>query len=254
MYFPGDIVEVEKLIEDNFQVEGRKQFPEGSRPKEPIFGYSAAHYHVRLRPGSPGDPEARYCEALVEIQIASVLMHAWAEVEHDLMYKPSTGQLSSDECEILNQLNALVIAGETALNHLQRAMERRIRTVETQFKNHYDMAAYLYDELKGTPAHAAREPQMGRVDVLFEFLRLAKLNSPKCLSKFVDGFDAGPNVNTVARQIVDRILKCDCVENALALYKKAQSVVERRLLSDDSTQVPQKVGEYALLWATLETK
>ncbi len=254
MYFPGDLVEVKKLIEDNFQVKGHKQFPDDPRPGEPAFGYSAVHYHVRLRPGSPGDPEARYSDALVEIQIASVLMHAWAEVEHDLMYKPSTGQLSSDEREILSQLNALVIAGETALNHLQRAMERRIRTMETQFKNHYDMAAYLYDELKGTAAHAAREPQMGRVDVLFEFLRLAKLDSSKCLSKFVDGFEAGPNANTVAQQIVDRILKCDCIENAFALYKKAQSIVERRVLSDDSTQVPQKAGEYALLWATLERR
>jgi ppGpp synthetase/RelA/SpoT-type nucleotidyltranferase len=33
---------------------------------------------------------------MVEIQVASVLMHAWAEVEHDLVYKPVDQEPLSD--------------------------------------------------------------------------------------------------------------------------------------------------------------
>ena len=42
-------------------------------------------------------------------------MHAWSEVEHDLVYKPLQGTLSDEELAILDELNGLVLAGEIAL-------------------------------------------------------------------------------------------------------------------------------------------
>ena len=42
-------------------------------------------------------------------------MHAWSEVEHDLIYKPLQGTLSKEELAILDELNGLVLAGEIAL-------------------------------------------------------------------------------------------------------------------------------------------
>jgi ppGpp synthetase/RelA/SpoT-type nucleotidyltranferase len=69
------------------------------------------------------DAQKRYAEARAEIQVASVLMHAWSEVNHDLAYKPLQGELSEDEYSILDELNGLVIAGEIALERLQRAGE-----------------------------------------------------------------------------------------------------------------------------------
>lgn len=39
IYFPGDLVEVERLIEDNSQVERYKQSSDGARPEGPVFGY-----------------------------------------------------------------------------------------------------------------------------------------------------------------------------------------------------------------------
>ena len=65
--------------------------------------------------------EKRYCRARIEIQVASVLMHAWSEVEHDLIYKPLQGTLSKEELAILDELNGLVLAGEIALERLQAA-------------------------------------------------------------------------------------------------------------------------------------
>lgn len=49
-----------------------------------------------------------------EIQVASLIMHAWSEVEHDLIYKPMQGTLSEEELSILDELNGLVLAGEIA--------------------------------------------------------------------------------------------------------------------------------------------
>ena len=110
--------------------------------KKRFDGYCAVHY--RLRIPADGVAEERYSRARVELQVASLLMHAWAEVEHDLGYKPETGQPSEDEFAILDEINGLVIAGEIALSGLQRAVEQRITSQGRQFKNPYDLAAYIY--------------------------------------------------------------------------------------------------------------
>lgn len=57
----------------------------GVEPYKKIFsGYEAKHFIISIK-----DSSSRYIgDNFVEIQVASVLMHAWAEVEHDLIYKP----------------------------------------------------------------------------------------------------------------------------------------------------------------------
>ena len=47
-------------------------------------------------------------------------MHAWSEVEHDLVYKPLAGDLSEEELAILDEINGLVLTGEIALERLQK--------------------------------------------------------------------------------------------------------------------------------------
>jgi ppGpp synthetase/RelA/SpoT-type nucleotidyltranferase len=70
-----------------------KTFPTGAQAsyKKRFSGYWATHYRVQMRDVTLSDAQKRYAEARVEIQVASVVMHAWAEVEHDLVYKPLQG-------------------------------------------------------------------------------------------------------------------------------------------------------------------
>jgi ppGpp synthetase/RelA/SpoT-type nucleotidyltranferase len=65
-------------------------------------------------------------------------MHAWSEVEHDLVYKPLQGSLSEDEYAILDELNGLVLAGEIALERLQRAGESRVSTSGREYRSNLD--------------------------------------------------------------------------------------------------------------------
>ena len=163
-------------------VEQPKEFPTGAEPSyaKRFSGYWATHYRVQLRETDLSDAQKRYAEARVEIQVASVLMHAWAEVEHDLVYKPLQGRLSDDEYAILDELNGLVIAGEIALERLQRAGEARVAAGGRAFSDHYDLAAHLLHAagpiLKGPIADTA----LGRVDLLFDLLqRLAGCGKSK---------------------------------------------------------------------------
>jgi ppGpp synthetase/RelA/SpoT-type nucleotidyltranferase len=147
LYFPGDTEEVERLINAKFSVRSSKEFPRDSNPpayKKRFSGYAARHYRVNIPAGELLETEERYSEAQIEIQVASVLVHAWSEVEHDLVYKPLSGKLSEDEYAILDELNGLVLAGEIALERLQRAAEIRLKDKGERFGNHYELASYIY--------------------------------------------------------------------------------------------------------------
>ncbi|MEQ9903986.1 GTP pyrophosphokinase [Pectobacterium aroidearum] len=146
IYFPGDMSKVEEIISTEFDIEGEpKTFPEkkkragGNSTYNKVFsGYAAKHFRVKMK------GEGRYANNYpVEIQVASVLMHAWSEVEHDLVYKPLQGSLSHEELMILDEINGLVLSGNLALERLQLAGIKRTESDNYEFKNHYDLALFF---------------------------------------------------------------------------------------------------------------
>ncbi|MFL6282676.1 MAG: GTP pyrophosphokinase family protein [Pyrinomonadaceae bacterium] len=86
-YYDEEVDAVARIIENEFEID-----PENSvdkRKKAPdTFGYLSSHYIVRLRPVRLQLPEyGRFSQCQAEIQIRSIIQHAWAEIEHDLGYK-----------------------------------------------------------------------------------------------------------------------------------------------------------------------
>lgn len=84
-------------------------------------GYRAMHIHTTLTPDELGS-NVEQPEALrqVEIQITSLLMHAWSEVEHDLAYKCDQRKPSEEEGRILHEINDSVLESEGLLRQLER--------------------------------------------------------------------------------------------------------------------------------------
>ena len=210
LYFPGDRGETDNFIRSRFRVETVRQSPSEPKPyqkyQKKFTGYSAIHYYVRLdKKALPVDK--RHCaETPIEIQVASVLMHAWAEVEHDLVYKAQYGNLSVDELAILDELNGLIIAGEIALERLQRALKVRVSGSAKRFANPYQLAAFLYDTIRSGTAEPMSELVMGRTDVLLNFLRLARLDRPAKLRKYLNQLSPGTEKTPVVEQLIDNIL------------------------------------------------
>src|SRR5690606_20157049 len=125
LYFPSERELLDEIINEIFEVNLKKDFPnEAHKPKyeKRFSGYWASHYRVKLKDELL---TKRYKDDTTEIQVASVLMHAWSEVEHDLVYKPFSGDLSKEELAILDEINGLVLSGEIALERLQSAMALR---------------------------------------------------------------------------------------------------------------------------------
>jgi ppGpp synthetase/RelA/SpoT-type nucleotidyltranferase len=147
LYFPSDRAKIAVLLREALVVDQVKEFR--GKPKtnsrQRFDGYYADHYRVHLDHSTLPEADRRYADSPVEIQVASVLMHAWSEVEHDLVYKPLSGAVSEDELQILDGLNGIVLSGEVFLERLQAAFEARVSQTGTTFSNQYELAAFLYD-------------------------------------------------------------------------------------------------------------
>ena len=134
LYLPADRAAVGRIIEKVFApVRAPKVFPRDREPQDGM-GYVATHYLVQLRPENLHKDELRYADTNIEIQVASVLMHAWAEVTHDLIYKPEKGTLTPEEVKLVDDLNTIVQAGEATLEKLQQSVEGRQNGQELRFE------------------------------------------------------------------------------------------------------------------------
>jgi ppGpp synthetase/RelA/SpoT-type nucleotidyltranferase len=214
LYFPGARDEVEKVMQANFNIEGApKKFPQQSTPtpsyEKRFSGYWATHYRVRLRDHHLQESQKRYSDAAIEVQVASVLMHAWSEVEHDLVYKPLQGSLSEDEYAILDELNGLVLSGEIALERLQRAITARVTREGAPFTNHYELASFLQRCAAPVLKAEVNDSALGRVDALYELLVRLQLNTPERVRPLVSAIHADVEKRTIADQLVDQIVESD---------------------------------------------
>jgi len=83
-----DVDNIAEIVKGNFEV-----LPEYSVDKRDVmdpdrFGYLSLHFVIKLDKGRAELLEyKRFKDLLCEVQIRSVLQHAWAEIEHDLGYK-----------------------------------------------------------------------------------------------------------------------------------------------------------------------
>lgn len=88
-FFPRSLEEVGACIREEFEV---LEHTDLSRTllQEERFGYQSEHYLVRLNNKRTVLPEYKlHLDLVAEIQVRTILQHAWAEIEHDIQYKSS---------------------------------------------------------------------------------------------------------------------------------------------------------------------
>lgn len=86
-YFLTTIKDVEQVVEREFEITERVDKSQ-LLERERRLGYQSVHYLVQLRKNRCELPEyAKYAGLTAEIQVRTILQHAWAEIEHDIQYK-----------------------------------------------------------------------------------------------------------------------------------------------------------------------
>ncbi|MBK5497397.1 GTP pyrophosphokinase [Peribacillus sp. TH14] len=87
-YFSEDVDKIASIIQSEFEVDEENSVDKRIKLDPDRFGYLSLHYVVKLNSTRVGLSEyIRFKDLKVEIQIRSILQHAWAEIEHDLGYK-----------------------------------------------------------------------------------------------------------------------------------------------------------------------
>jgi ppGpp synthetase/RelA/SpoT-type nucleotidyltranferase len=253
LYFPGEIDQVEGIIGNLFKVHLVKRFPDSTKinAKKRFTGYSARHYRVQIKEDGLNDSEKRYAAARIEIQVASVLMHAWSEVEHDLVYKPLGGNLSDNEYAILDLLNGLVMSGEVALEQLQKAGEARVAADDRKIVNHYDLAALLLSVGEGITNEPINESGLGRVDLLFNLICTLGIDTPGLLRRYMEALHGNLELRPLSEQIVDALLAED--SNRYEVYDSIRTQrpwASPRTQSED--EVYHYIGMFMSRWIELE--
>jgi ppGpp synthetase/RelA/SpoT-type nucleotidyltranferase len=254
LYFPGERDQVDGIITRLFRLlEPRKEFPDGPRrPSAKFDGYVAWHYRVQLLEKDLSEPERRYSAARVEIQVASVLMHGWAEVDHDLAYKPIAGDLSDEEYVILDDLNGLVLEAEKLLERLQKAGEARVGSSGNKISSHFDLTLYLLGRAAEIAGRPISESGLGRVDILFDLLRQQEIDTPERLAPYLTSLHGDFELRPFADQIIDALL----AENS-SRYKD-YSEIRSRYGAPSYEDVPRdddgyrEVGTFVARWTELE--
>lgn len=88
-YFNDGVDLIGKEIEKHFDVDWKKSSDKRTLMKVDRFGYLSLHYVVKLKK-EEGYPD-NLTDISVEIQIRTILQHAWAAISHDLGYKNEFG-------------------------------------------------------------------------------------------------------------------------------------------------------------------
>lgn len=90
-YLASEVDDVVSIIKENFVVDDDNSIDKRERENPGEFGYKSVHLVVSMPDTWLGSPTESDLKGLkVEIQIRSILEHAWAEIEHDLGYKSSS--------------------------------------------------------------------------------------------------------------------------------------------------------------------
>jgi ppGpp synthetase/RelA/SpoT-type nucleotidyltranferase len=91
VYYSDDVDKVARLVEREFAIDEENSADRGALLKPEEFGYRSVHYVISLSEKRRGLSEwCDFSNLKAEIQIRTVLQHAWAAIDHALRYKKDT--------------------------------------------------------------------------------------------------------------------------------------------------------------------
>lgn len=114
-----------------------------------LVGYHSIHYIVSLRPPRTNLPEySMYADLRAEVQIRTVLQHAWAEIEHDIQYKSTDDIPRTIRQRFANLAGLLAIADREFQSLQDEAQQIRKETQSSVEEGRFGDLPITADSLK----------------------------------------------------------------------------------------------------------
>jgi putative GTP pyrophosphokinase len=137
VYFTKDVETVGSLIDQQFAIDWDNSVRQGADSDPDRFGYRSDHYVIRIGDRARYPEWAKFASNCAEIQVRTVMQHAWAAVDHKIRYKSS--DLPRNLQRRLFRLSALLEVADEQFASLQQ--ERGLVTETYQ----HSMAQGNYD-------------------------------------------------------------------------------------------------------------
>jgi putative GTP pyrophosphokinase len=146
-YYQSDVEKISEILRNEFEVVENQD--KEKLLKEDQFGYRSTHFIVKIKNDWLKAPNYRQLENLkAEIQIRTVLMHAWAEIEHKLVYK-NEKQAPSQFRRKLSRISAKLEEADEQFEELRLAITDYKEEVTESFeKNEYEGVELNLDSLQ----------------------------------------------------------------------------------------------------------
>jgi len=133
-FFSDDVDFVGKTIEEVFDIDWDKSVDKRLLLDPDRFGYLSMQYVGRLTQVRKSMPEyKRFGNMPVEIQVRSILQHAWAEIEHDYGYK-SKAAIPRDVRRRFSRLAGLLEIVDTEFVSIRDNISEYISTVKKSIR------------------------------------------------------------------------------------------------------------------------
>jgi putative GTP pyrophosphokinase len=134
-YLESDVNRVAELIEKEFQIDKENSIDK-RKLKSDQFGYRSLHYVISLNEQRSSISEnKKYKHLKLEIQVRSILQHAWAEIEHDLGYK-GTIAIPENFKRNFNRLAALLETADIEFDRLKKDLTEYEYEVKEIIESH----------------------------------------------------------------------------------------------------------------------
>lgn len=118
-YYLGDVDKVGELVEREFEVDWPNSVRQGLDFDPDRFGYRSDHYVIGLsEPRGALVEWAGYTDLDAEIQVRTVMQHAWASVDHKIRYK-RRDDLPSGLQRRLSRLSAMLETADEQFSAIQ---------------------------------------------------------------------------------------------------------------------------------------
>lgn len=161
-YFDEDVDQVAAVLEEEFAIDQENSIDKRKLLGTDRFGYQSLHFVASLSGRRCELPEyKRFAGRKLEMQVRSILQHAWAEIEHDLGYKTTAGVPQ----EIRRRFSCVAGLLETVDREF-RAIAQDLRQYESalpqQIEQHPEQVELDFRSLKSAYASSKVLPELDR--------------------------------------------------------------------------------------------
>lgn len=143
--FLEDLESVEKLIKKHFQIVETDYKSRELTIRE--FGYDSIHIQIIL-PHEIAGKFRNIKEMKIELQLRTILQDAWAEVEHELIYKTSIDKVEDTIRRKMIAVNATLSLGDTIFQEIREYQRKRYKDIQERHKKLMDKVSTIPEKME----------------------------------------------------------------------------------------------------------